>query len=101
MPTSIKLDPRMKEALATLAEQQMIPVTSVIKQAIDSHLRTHGIDWRTGEFKSASKVGTTERIPTMDDPVHEAEHNDKEALKELFGDEEEDKPAEDMKYDLE
>jgi len=46
VPTSIKLDPRMKKALAKLAEQQMIPITSVIKQAIDKHLQEHGIDWR-------------------------------------------------------
>ena len=46
MPTSIKLDPRMKKALTKLAEQQMIPVTSVIKQAIDKHLKEYDIDWR-------------------------------------------------------
>ena len=49
MPTSIKLDPRMKKALAKLAEQQMIPATSVIKQAIEKHLKDHGIDWREEE----------------------------------------------------
>lgn len=49
MPTSIKLDPRMKKALAKLAEQQMIPVTSVIKQAIDKHLKEHDIEWREEE----------------------------------------------------
>ena len=51
MPTSIKLDPRMKKALAKLAEQQMIPVTSVIKQAIEKHLQEHGMNWREVELE--------------------------------------------------
>jgi predicted transcriptional regulator len=51
IPTSIKLDPRMKKALAKLAEEQMIPVTSVIKQAIDKHLKEHSIDWREEKLK--------------------------------------------------
>ncbi len=51
IPTSIKLDPRMKKALAKLAEEQMIPVTSVIKQAIDKHLKEHNIDWREEKLK--------------------------------------------------
>jgi predicted transcriptional regulator len=46
MPTSIKLDPRMKGALEKLAKEQFVPVTSLIKQAIAKYLDEQGIDWR-------------------------------------------------------
>jgi predicted transcriptional regulator len=46
MPTSIKLDPRMKRALEKLAAKQFAPVTTLIKQAIEQFLEKHGIDWR-------------------------------------------------------
>lgn len=36
-------------ALAQLAAEQMIPVTSVIKQTIDKNLKDHGVDWREEE----------------------------------------------------
>jgi predicted transcriptional regulator len=46
MPTSIKLDPKMKQALEKLAKEQFVPVTSLIKQAIAKYLQEQGIDWR-------------------------------------------------------
>lgn len=49
MPTSIKLDPKMKRALERLAEKQFAPVTTLIKQAIEKYLKEHGIDWREEE----------------------------------------------------
>jgi hypothetical protein len=36
-------------ALAQLAAEQMIPVTSVIKQTIDKNLKDHGVDCREEE----------------------------------------------------
>ena len=46
MPTSIKLDPEMKQALEKLAKEHFVPVTSLIKQAIAKFLLEQGIDWR-------------------------------------------------------
>ena len=46
MPTSIKLDPKMKRALEELAKEKFTPVSSLIKQAIDKYLQDHGINWR-------------------------------------------------------
>ena len=46
MPTSIKLDLRMKRALERLAEKQFVPVSSLIKQAIEKYLQEHDINWR-------------------------------------------------------
>ena len=46
MPTSIKLDPEMKQALERLAKEKFVPVSSLIKQAIAKYLEDQGIDWR-------------------------------------------------------
>ena len=46
MPTSIKLDPKMKRALEKLAEKNFVPVSSLIKQALDKYLQEQGINWR-------------------------------------------------------
>ena len=46
MPTSVKLDPKMKKTLEKLAREQLVPVTSLIKQAIEKYLQDQGIDWR-------------------------------------------------------
>jgi len=54
MPTSIKLDPEMKQALEKLAKERFVPVSSLIKQAIAKFLRDEGIDWH-GEVKKRSK----------------------------------------------
>lgn len=43
---SIKLDPKMKEALEELAEKEFSPVSTVVKKAIDKHLQEKGINWR-------------------------------------------------------
>ena len=55
MPTSIKLDPKMKQALETLAKKQFIPVSSLIKQAIEKYLSDKGIDWRKENDKKPKK----------------------------------------------
>ncbi len=43
---SVKMDSRMKAALKKLAERQVIPISAVIKQAIQEHLQRHEIEWR-------------------------------------------------------
>ena len=51
MPTSIKLDPKMKKALERFAKEKFMPVSSVIKQAIENHLKEHGVDWKKEKVK--------------------------------------------------
>jgi predicted DNA-binding protein len=55
MPTSIKLDPQMKQALEKLAKKQFVPVSSLIKQAIEKYLQDQGIDWRKESSKRSKK----------------------------------------------
>jgi len=55
MPTSIKLDPKMKQALEKLAKEQFVPVASLIKQAIAKYLEQQGIDWRKEPEKKSKK----------------------------------------------
>ena len=43
---SIKIDPKMKEALEELAEKEFAPVSTVVKKAIDKYLQEQGINWR-------------------------------------------------------
>jgi predicted transcriptional regulator len=51
MVLSVKIDPRMKQALERLAEKQFAPVATLIKQALDEYLQKHGLDWRVEEKK--------------------------------------------------
>ena len=51
MPTSVKLDPEMKQALEKLAKDRFVPVTSLIKQAIAKFLENEGIDWKNEKAK--------------------------------------------------
>jgi len=55
MPTSIKLDPQMKQALENLAKEQFVPVSSLIKQAIAKYLEEKGIDWRKEPEEDSKK----------------------------------------------
>jgi predicted transcriptional regulator len=43
---NFKIDPRMKAAIQKLAEKQFISMSAVIKQAIEKHLKDHGINWQ-------------------------------------------------------
>jgi predicted transcriptional regulator len=43
---TLKIDPRMKKALKELADKQFISVSAAVKQAIEKHLKEHGVDWR-------------------------------------------------------
>jgi predicted transcriptional regulator len=43
---TIKIDPRMKQALQKAAEKQLVSMTVLIRQLIDKHLTEHGINWR-------------------------------------------------------
>jgi predicted transcriptional regulator len=55
MPTSIKLDPKMKQALEKLAKKNFVPVSSIIKQAIAKYLDDHGVNWQEEEKPSKSR----------------------------------------------
>jgi len=55
MPTSIKLDPQMKQALENLAKEQFVPVSSLIKQAIAKYLEEKGIDWHKEPEEDSKK----------------------------------------------
>ncbi len=55
MPTSIKLDPEMKQALEKLAKEKFISVSSLIKQAIAKYFEQEGIDWRQDTKKKQKK----------------------------------------------
>ncbi|MEA1949558.1 MAG: ribbon-helix-helix domain-containing protein [Thermodesulfobacteriota bacterium] len=49
---TIKLDPKMKKAIEQLADEQLVNMSTVIRQAVDKHLKEHDINWRkedTGE----------------------------------------------------
>lgn len=46
MPTSIKLDPRMKKALERLAKKEFTSVASLLKKGAEKVLEENGIDWR-------------------------------------------------------
>jgi predicted transcriptional regulator len=43
---TLKIDQRMKNAVKKLADSQFISSSAVVKQAIERHLKDHGIDWR-------------------------------------------------------
>ncbi len=43
---TIKLDPKMKKGIEKLANEQLVTMSTVIRQAVDNHLLKHNIDWR-------------------------------------------------------
>jgi hypothetical protein len=43
---SIKMDPKMKEALEKLAKSEYTSVSGLMKKAAEKLLQEHGIDWR-------------------------------------------------------
>ena len=48
---NIKFDPNMKKAIQKLADKQLVTMTTVVRQAVDKHLKDCGIDWREEEPK--------------------------------------------------
>jgi predicted DNA-binding protein len=48
---NLKIPAEMKEALKGLADEQLLTVSDVVRQAIVAHLEKHGIDWREGSKK--------------------------------------------------
>ena len=46
---NIKVDPKMRTAIKKLADRQFISMSAVIKQAIEKHLKEHGINWKEQE----------------------------------------------------
>ncbi len=43
---TVKVDPRMKNAIQKVARKHFISMSAAIKQAIEKYLQEHGIDWR-------------------------------------------------------
>jgi predicted transcriptional regulator len=50
---TIKLDPKMKKGIEKLADEQLVNMSTVIRQAVDKHLKEHGIEWREISEKKA------------------------------------------------
>ena len=43
---NVKLDPKMHDALKRIANQEFSTISTLVKQAIDKHLKDKGVDWR-------------------------------------------------------
>ena len=43
---TIKIDPKMKKGIEKLADEQLVNMSTVIRQAVDKYLKEHDIDWR-------------------------------------------------------
>ncbi len=54
---TIKLDPRMKKGIEKLADEQLVNMSTVIRQAVDKYLKEHNIDWRKNDTEEAGKEG--------------------------------------------
>ena len=52
---SIKVDPKMKNALEKLAKQEFSSVSGILKKAAEKYLLEHDIDWRKEETEEANK----------------------------------------------
>ena len=52
---TIKLDHRMKKAIEQLADEQLVNMSTVIRQAVDKHLKEHDINWRKDNTEEESK----------------------------------------------
>jgi predicted transcriptional regulator len=52
---SIKVDPRMKNALEKLAKQEFSSVSGILKKAAEKYLLEHDIDWRKTPEKKTKK----------------------------------------------
>ena len=42
----VKIDPRMKKALQRVADEQLVSMSTLIRQLIDKHLKGKDVDWR-------------------------------------------------------
>ena len=42
---TLKIDPKIKKA-ERLADEQLVNMSTVIRQAVDKYLKGHDIDWR-------------------------------------------------------
>jgi len=50
---ALKIDPKMKKGIEKLADEQLVNMSTVIRQAVDKYLKEHGIDWRNEEIEEA------------------------------------------------
>jgi predicted transcriptional regulator len=63
---NIRIDPRMKKALETLADKQFISMSAAIKQAIDRYLEEHGVDWRKEKLEEEKEPQLPRRESDVD-----------------------------------
>ncbi len=52
---TIKLDPKMKRGIEKLADEQLVNMSTVIRQAVDKYLKEHNIDWRKEDSGKTKK----------------------------------------------
>ena len=50
---TLKIDSKMKRGIEKLADEQLVNMSTVIRQAVDKYLKEHGIDWRNEEIEEA------------------------------------------------
>jgi len=43
---TLKIDSKMKRGIEKLADEQLVNMSTVIRQAVDKYLKEHGVDWR-------------------------------------------------------
>lgn len=55
MNVSVKMPPKMKEALDKLAEKEFQSASGIIKKALEEYLMKNGIDWREESEKKSKK----------------------------------------------
>jgi predicted HicB family RNase H-like nuclease len=49
---NVKMDPKLKRALESFAQQQGISVSALVRQTMIKTLQDHGIDWQEQETPS-------------------------------------------------
>ncbi len=52
---TLKLDPKMKKGIEKLADEQLVNMSTVIRQAVDKYLKEHDINWREMTEKKTKK----------------------------------------------
>ena len=56
MLITLKIDPRMKQALEKVAKKEFSTVSGIIKKAAQEYMKkTHGVDWEEEDPKETKK----------------------------------------------
>jgi predicted transcriptional regulator len=62
MMITLKIDPRMKQALENVAKKEFSTVSGIIKKSVQEYMEKQGIDWEKGTAQN-EKIILTERLP--------------------------------------